>query len=99
MDLFDAESVIAHAGELTTANFIGTLLAHQIGTLVGALVAEKIAPAGKMIFALAIGAWFIFGGIYACTLIPAPIWFMISDLLLYLPLAFVGGKIGKGKNP
>lgn len=98
MNIFDAESVRAHAGQLTSANFVGTLLAHQIGTLVGALIAAKIAPAGKMIFALIIGVWFLLGGIYAITLIPAPTWFIIADLFLYIPLALIGGKLGGSRT-
>ena len=96
MNIFDAESVKAHADKFTAGNFVGTLLAHGLGTLVGALVAAKIAPAGKKIFAMVIGVWFLLGGIYAVTLIPAPIWFIIVDLLLYIPLAFLGGKLATG---
>lgn len=94
MDLFDAASVKAHADKLTTANFIGVLLAHQLGTLVGAFIAAWIAPARKIIFAIAIGAWFLLGGVYAISLIPAPMWFVVADLILYLPVAFAGGKLG-----
>jgi hypothetical protein len=98
MDLLDAESVKAHANELTTANFVGTLLAHQMGTLVGALVAAMIAPMRKMIFSIGIGVWFLLGGIYACSLIPAPTWFIIADFALYIPFAFIGGKLGSARS-
>ena len=94
MVLWDEKSVIAHADKLTTANYIGTFLAHQLGTLVGALVAAKIAPFRKMIFSLFIGAWFLAGGIYAVSLIPAPMWFILADIILYIPIAFIGGKLG-----
>lgn len=97
LDLFDAESVKANAGNFTAMNFVGTLLAHQLGTFVGAFVAAMIAPTRKMIFALAIGAWFLFGGIYAISLIPAPSWFIVTDLVLYLPLAFLAGKLVGGR--
>jgi hypothetical protein len=98
MNLLDAESVKAHADKLTTANFVGILLAHQLGTLAGAFVAAKIAPARKMIFSIGIGVWFLLGGIYAVTLIPAPVWFIIADLALYIPFAFIGGKLGCGRS-
>jgi hypothetical protein len=94
MVLWDEESVKAHADKLTTANYVGTLLAHQLGTLVGAFVAAKVAPSRKMIFAAIIGVWFLSCGIYAASLIPAPGWFTIADFVLYLPLAFFGGKSG-----
>ncbi len=94
LNIFDAESVKANAGNFTAANFVGTLLAHQFGTFVGAFVAAKIAPSAKMIFAIVIGAWFLLGGIYAATLIPAPLWFVVVDLALYIPVAFLAGRIG-----
>lgn len=94
MNLLDEESVKAHAHQLTTANYMGTLLAHQLGTLVGAFVAAKISPMGKIICSIAIGIWFLLCGIYASSLIPAPIWFVITDFVLYIPLAFIGGKWG-----
>jgi hypothetical protein len=66
--------------------------------MVGAFVAARIAPAGKMIFAIAIGAWFLLGGIYAAAIVSAPIWFVVADLALYIPVAFIGGKLGGGGN-
>lgn len=97
LNIFDAESVKANAGSFTTANFVGTLFAHQMGTLLGAFVAAKIAPSYRMIFAVAIGVWFLLGGIYAATVVAAPVWFVVIDLALYIPTAFVGGKFGGGK--
>lgn len=94
MVLWDEESVKAHADKLTTANFIGTLLAHQLGTLVGAFTTAKIAPFRKMIFPLVVGVWFLAGGIYAVSLIMPPVWFSIGDILLYVPVAIIGGKLG-----
>ncbi len=98
MDLLDPESVKAHADKLTAANFVSTLFAHQLGTLVGAFVAAMIAPMRKMLFSIGIGVWFLFGGIYAASLIPAPTWFIIADFALYIPFAFIGGKLAKGRN-
>jgi hypothetical protein len=98
LNIFDAESVKANADNFTTANFIGTLLTHQLATMVGAFVAARIAPAGKMIFAIAIGIWFLLGGVYAAAIVSAPIWFVVADLALYIPVAFIGGKLGGGGN-
>ncbi|MHB1276852.1 MAG: hypothetical protein ACYC1Q_00470 [Bacteroidia bacterium] len=98
MDLFDPESVKAHADKLTAANFVSTLFAHQMGTLVGAFVAAMIAPMRMMLFSLGIGVWFLLGGIYAASLIPAPTWFIVVDFVLYLPFAFIGGKLAEGRK-
>ncbi len=98
MDLTDAASVREHAGKLTIANFVGTLLAHQLGTFVGAFIGARLAPDRKMLFAIIPGVWFFFCGIYACTLIPAPLWFIIADLVLYIPIAIMGGKLGGARR-
>ena len=98
INLFDPESFKSNADKFTAANFVGTWLAHQSGTLVGAFVAAKIAPSHKMIFAVAVGVWFLLGGIYAATLVPAPIWYLFADIALYIPVAYIGGKIAGGQR-
>ena len=97
LNIFDPESVKAHAGGLTAANFVGTLLAHQLGTLAGALVAALIAPTRKMALAVVVGVWFMLGGIYAASLLPAPMWFVAADLLLYIPAALFGWKLSSSR--
>ncbi len=98
INLFDAESFKANADKFTALNFVGTLLAHQLGTLAGAFVAALIAPGRKVIFAIAIGLWFLLGGIYAATLVHAPIWFVAADIVLYIPMALIGAKLGRGRS-
>lgn len=91
---WDEKSVIAHADKLTTANFASILFAHQAGTMAGAFIAAKIAPFRKMIFALVVGIWFLACGIYAASLIAPPVGFTVADILLYIPFAIIGGKLG-----
>ena len=76
--------------------FIFPFLAHALGTLVGGIVAYKIAAYYKMKFALAIGVLFFIGGVLVNYLIPGPIWFAATDILVaYIPMAWIGGKIGE----
>jgi len=75
-------------------HFIMPFLAHALGTLVGAIFCAIIATNHKMKFALAIGAFFLIGGIANVFMLPSPTWFVIVDLLLaYIPWAWLGGKI------
>ena len=77
-------------------HFIMPFLAHALGTLVGAILAALIAVDKKMRFALVIGFLFVIGGIMNVISLPSPIWFTILDLgLAYLPMAFIGGRIGQ----
>ena len=76
-------------------HFIFPFLAHALGTLVGAFLAALIAVNNKIKFALAIGVWFLIGGIAMVYLIPSsPISFILIDLLLaYIPMAWIGWKL------
>lgn len=74
-------------------HFLMPFLAHALGTFVGAYLAALIAATHKMKFAIAIGCVFLLGGIGAVFMIPAPLWFNITDLVLaYIPMAWLGGR-------
>ena len=72
-------------------HFLFPFLAHALGTLVGAFLAATIAASHKFKFALAIGVFFLAGGIANVLLLPSPIWYTVLDLTLaYLPMAYIG---------
>lgn len=78
-------------------HFIFPFLAHALGTFVGAFLAALIAATHKMKFALAIGVFFLIGGVYMVFLLPTPVGFIILDLALaYIPMAWIGGKLAGG---
>ena len=91
----DYEALAAVMAEgLESKYFIFPFIAHALGTLAGALVAGMIAANHKMTFAIAIGGLFLVGGIMVSFVIPAPTWFVATDLIIaYIPMAFIGGKI------
>ena len=75
-------------------HFIFPFLAHALGTLAGAILASIIAASHKMKFALAIGVFFLIGGIINIFLLPSPNWFAIVDLVgAYIPMGWLGGKL------
>ncbi len=75
--------------------FIFPFLAHALGTLIGTLVATLIAASHKMKIALGLGVLFLIGGIAAVIMLPAPLWYDVIDLLFaYIPMAWIGAKLG-----
>ena len=75
-------------------HFLFPFLAHAIGTLVGAFITALIAKTYRKTLALVIGLAYLIGGIMMITLVPSPLWFSITDLVLaYIPMAFLGYKI------
>lgn len=80
-------------------HFIMPFLAHAIGTLVGAYFAALIATNHKMKFALAIGIFFLLGGIANTFMLPSPTWFTIVDLVgAYIPMSYLAGKLVLGRK-
>ena len=75
-------------------HFIFPFLAHALGTFIGAIIAAIIAATHKTKLALAIGVFFLIGGIANVIMLPSPIWFAILDLgAAYIPMGFVAGKL------
>jgi hypothetical protein len=76
-------------------HFIMPFLAHAIGTFAGALIALKIAASHQIKFAWSIGFFFLFGGTVNIFMLPSPLWFNITDLLLaYIPMTYLAIKLG-----
>ena len=96
MNPMDMESLKEFMPMFTPAHFIGPFLAHALGTLVGAFATAKIAANHQLKFALAVGIWFLYGGISMVIDFPSPMWFNILDLVVaYLPMAWLGWKFAK----
>ena len=76
--------------------FIFPFLAHSIGTLSGAFIVSKLSKKTNIIMPLIVGLYFLFGGLYMVTILPAPTWFVLLDIILcYIPMALLGWKVSK----
>ncbi|MEZ6133844.1 MAG: hypothetical protein R3C53_02930 [Pirellulaceae bacterium] len=100
VDMSDMDKFAENLRSLKPANFITPWLAHALGTLVGAFTAARIAASHKMKIALAIGAFFLLGGIAMVAMVGGPLWFCLVDLIgAYLPMGYLGGVLARGKRP
>lgn len=78
-------------------HFLFPFLAHALGALAGSFVAAVIAASGKRFLALGIGLCFLAGGVVNVSLLPAPLWFNVIDLVAaYVPMAWLGYKLVPG---
>ena len=94
-DVSTMEGIAAAMPLFGPEHFIFPFLAHAGGTLVGTLVATLIAASQKLKIALGLGVVFLIGGIAAVIMLPAPLWYDVIDLLFaYIPMAWIGAKLG-----
>jgi len=98
-DITSMEGLKASMHLFGPQNFIFPFLAHALGTLAGAWLAALIASSHKLKFALAIGVFFLIGGIVNVLMLPSPVWFTLLDLVVaYIPMGWLGGKLAGDKK-
>lgn len=91
VDPADTDSVAQAVHRFEFRHFVFPFLAHALGTFTGALVAALVARSHAVAAAVAVGMLFFAGGVAASTMIPAPLAFVVTDLLLaYGPTAAAG---------
>jgi hypothetical protein len=97
VDPSNMESLKSSMHLFEAKHFIFPFLAHALGTLAGAFLSALIAASHKMKFALAIGVFFLIGGIVNVFMLPSPVWFTILDLAVaYIPMAWLGSMMASG---
>lgn len=75
-------------------DFIFPFLAHALGTMVGAFLAALISATHKMRMAYIVGFFFFLGGMSMIVMVPSPLWFTFTDLVIaYIPMAWLGGRL------
>jgi hypothetical protein len=95
-DVTSFEGLKASLHLFEARHFVFPFLAHAMGTLVGASIACVLAPGRSAVPAYIVGGLFLLGGIANTIMLPAPAWFVASDLLLaYLPAAWVGQALAR----
>ena len=93
-DMSDMDGMKATIHLLEPRHFLFPFVAHAMGTLMGGLVAGGIAGKLQSRLAMGIGVFFLIGGITMAYMVPAPTWFIVTDLVLaYIPMACLAGKL------
>lgn len=93
-DLTTEEGLREAMSRFEFRHFIMPFLAHALGTLSGALVASYIAASYRIVWSMLIGALFFAGGTMMVTMLPSPLWFDLTDLILaYFPMAWLGWRL------
>lgn len=97
VNVSDLESIRENIGLYEAKHFIAPILAHGLGTLVGAFITAKIVLSRKVVYGSIIGVIFLLGGITMVALIPEqPLWVKVVDLgLAYIPMAYLGVRLAK----
>lgn len=105
IDPSNLDAIRAHvqAHGFPTGALLIVLAAHAGGSFVSGLVCGLIAMRPWYIAAIILGLLWTCGGVAMLFLLPAPIWFAVVDVILYVPAAILGVKLGSalisGRSP
>src|SRR3954471_19427179 len=69
------------------------VLGYAVGSFAGGFVASRIAPERKIRAGITVGIIVMAGGIGNLVMIEHPLWFIIVSNLVYIPFAFLGGRM------
>ena len=96
MDPNDFDAFRAHvaANGMPTGALLMVLVAHAGGSFVSGLLCGLIAKRPWYVAAVALGLLWMCGGIAMLMMLPSPIWFAVADVILYVPAALLGVRLG-----
>jgi hypothetical protein len=99
IDSRDPKTISDMMASMPMAAFIWLLLSYAIASLLGGVIATYISGREKIQPALIVGAFLMVGGIMNFIIIPYhPIWFMVVNMLEYIPFALIGYAVVKKKK-
>ena len=91
---FDAFRAHVEANGMPTGAMLMVLVAHAGGSFVSGLLCGLIAKRSWYVAAVALGLLWMCGGIAMLMMLPSPIWFAVADVVLYVPAALLGVRLG-----
>ena len=91
---FDAFKAHVEAHGMPTGALIMVLVAHAGGSFVSGLVCGLIVMRAWYGAAVGLGVLWTCGGLAMLMMLPAPIWFAVADIVLYIPAALLGVRLG-----
>lgn len=95
LDTKNIEAMKAYVATLPMGALLFVLVAYVLGSFAGGWLAAKIARTTQMHVPLTVGGVQLFFGIVNLLMIPHPAWFAVASVLVFLPSAYFGGKLGK----
>ena len=92
-NITEPEAFAAFIETLPLGAFLLLLFAHSCGSIIAAFIATILSGHARPTTAMAIGIIMLAGGVINLIRIPHPIWYQISEGIIYLPAAFLGYKL------
>lgn len=94
LDTKNMEAMKAYIATLPVGALLFVLLSYIVGSSAGGWLAAKIVRTSQIHLPLTVGGIQLLFGIMNLVTIPHPVWFAIASVIVFLPAAYFGGKLG-----
>lgn len=96
LDMNDKEAMADFVASLPVGALLIVVVAYAAGSFVGGALAAFIGSGAKVRHALVVGAFLLISGVMNLVSIPHPVWFSIVTVLVFIPAAWLGGRMVAG---
>lgn len=93
LDMNDKEAMAAFMASLPVGALLIVIAAYAAGSFVGGGLAALICRGARIRHALVVGVVLLLSGVMNLVAIPHPVWFSILTVLVFLPAAWLGGRM------
>jgi hypothetical protein len=97
LDMNKPDTFVANAHLITAGGWALAVLSHALGPLVSGYITAKFAANQHRRLVHIVGIVWTIIGIQNLYTIPSPLWFMIADVCVYIPMSVLGGRLAR--NP
>lgn len=77
----------------TNTQLLVLMLAHAVASFFGGMIVARFLPTEWKKFCIRFGWILTFFNVLNLIMLPHPIWFVIASNLVYIPFAYLGGKM------
>ncbi|MDP7447262.1 MAG: hypothetical protein QF689_01625 [Candidatus Latescibacteria bacterium] len=91
LDPTDREAFAAAVAAMPVMALVMVLIAYSLGTFAGAWLAARVG--GRPFYAFLVGGVMTLAGMTNLIAVPHPLWFTIVGTLIFLPSAWVAGRL------
>lgn len=99
LDFNDRAAVAEYIALAPLGAMLVVLAGYAVGTFAGAFVAAKAAGWAPVGHALILGGLFLAAGVANVVMLPHPAWFTAASLAVFVPAAWLGGRLAGGAPP
>ena len=98
VDPADLDACKAHVAQLPAGAFLIAVTGWGLGTLLSSWLATRVGPGRHPAHGIVVGSILLVAAVANMLMLPYPIWFWVSNLVVLPACFYVGAKLGRARS-